>query len=130
VLRDVRLVSEGRRILAARRVAARYDLVRLLTGRGLALRDADVAGLALMATEDARGWNVTRLLREQAEARPTGTLDVVLAEVRVTDASIKLVRPADVWRLRDVRLSGAGRFGSEAQSFTLAAFSGTLPGRD
>ncbi len=129
VLRDVRLVADGRRVLAVRRLSVRYDLLRLLVGRGLVLRDVEIDGLALTLVEDAHGWNVARLMRTQGEPGRSGTLAVVLADARVADASVKVVRPADVWRLRDARLAGSARFGPRGQSITVATLSGDLPGR-
>ncbi len=61
VLTDLRVRSEGRRVLAARRVEARYDLLGLVAGHGLVLRAATIDGLALTLVADDRGWNVARL---------------------------------------------------------------------
>ena len=104
VVTDVRLRSEGRRVLAVRRVAAGYDLVRLLTGGGLVLRDVELSGLALDLVEDERGWNVARLSPPTPEPQQPSTLEVVLDRARLADASVKVVRRADVWRVRDLRV--------------------------
>ncbi len=130
VVTDVRLRSEGRRVLAVRRVAARYDLVTLLTSGGLVLRDVELSGLALEVVADERGWNVARLSRPAPQPRQPSTLEVVLDRARVADASVKVVRPADVWRVRDLRVDGSARFGPGGQALTLAALSAALPGRD
>lgn len=130
VVTDVRLRSEGRRVLAVRRVSAGYDLVRLLTGGGLVLRDVELSGLALDLVEDERGWNVARLSPPTPEPQQPSTLEVVLDRARLADASVKVVRRADVWRVRDLRVDGSARFGPSGQALTLAALSATLPGRD
>ncbi|HEY2388131.1 MAG TPA: translocation/assembly module TamB domain-containing protein [Candidatus Binatia bacterium] len=129
VLRDVRLVAEGRRVLAVRRLSARYDLLPLLLGRGLTLRDVAVDGLALTLIEDGNGWNVARLVPPEPEPGRPSTLTIVLADAHVTGAAIKVVRPADVWRLRVAELTGAARFAPDAQSITLTGLVGDLPGR-
>jgi translocation and assembly module TamB len=130
VLTDLRLRSEGRRILAVRRVTARYDLLKLMIGGGLALRDVEVSGLALTLVEDERGWNVARLFAPRPEPSEQSGLDVVLDAVRVHGASIKVVRATDVWRLRDLRFAGSARAGGDGQELSLDTLSVTFPGRD
>ncbi|MBI3767333.1 MAG: translocation/assembly module TamB [Deltaproteobacteria bacterium] len=130
VLTDLRLRSEGRRVLAVRHLAARYDLLKLVTGGGLALRDVEVSGLALALVEDERGWNVARLFPPRPEPSEQSGLDVVFDAVRVRDASIKVVRATDVWRLRDLHFTGSARAGGDGQVLTLDTLSATFPGRD
>lgn len=128
-LTDLRVRSEGRRVLAARRVAARYDLLGLVTGGGLTLRDVEIQGLALTLVEDERGWNVARLYGPAPEPHEPSTLEVTLDRARIAGAAIKLVRPADVWRARNLDVAGSARFGPNGQALTLDAASCVLPGR-
>jgi autotransporter translocation and assembly factor TamB len=129
VLRNVRLVAEGQRVLAVRRLSGRYDLGRLLLGTGLTLHDVQLDGVALTLVEDAAGWNVARLARAESAPSQPSTLVIALADARVTGAAVKVVRPGGVWRLRDVALTGSGRFGTGEQSITVTSLSGVLPGR-
>jgi translocation and assembly module TamB len=130
VLTDLRLRSEGRRVLAARRVAARYDLLTLLTGGGLTLRDVEISGLALTVVEDERGWSIARLYPPRPQPEKRSDLEIILEDARVEGASIKVARRRDVWRLRDLRLAASARFGRDGQEVTVRALSTTLPGRD
>ena len=132
VVTDVRLRSEGRRVFAARRVAARYDLVKLVTGRGLALRDVEISGLAVRLVEDARGWNIARLYPPEpaTPAERRSRVEVTLDGIRLRDASLKVVQPGDGWRFRDLAAAGSARVAGDGESLALDALSVTLPDRD
>lgn len=130
VLTDLRVRSEGRRVLAARRVEARYDLLGLVAGHGLVLRAATIDGLALTLVADDRGWNVARLYPPAPEPKQPSTLVVTLDDARVHRGAVKIVRPADVWRVRSLDVAGSARFAPTEQTLTVAKSAADLPGRD
>jgi autotransporter translocation and assembly factor TamB len=120
VATDVRVVLEGQRVLAVRRLAATYDVLALITGSGLRIRSLEGDGVALQLIADERGWNVARLRTAPAVAREND-LEVNLERVRITDGALRVIRPGRVWRFRNLTLAGTATFGSGARG---GAFTG------
>ncbi|MEB2284440.1 MAG: hypothetical protein B6D46_02850 [Polyangiaceae bacterium UTPRO1] len=119
VIRDLRLVHEGRRVLAVRRLAATYDLLAFVRGRGLRITSLVADGVALALVADERGWNIERLL-----AAPHGepsTLVVDIDAVRVTAGALRVERPGRGARLRDVTFAGAAHAGPHAARIAIDA---------
>jgi autotransporter translocation and assembly factor TamB len=127
VLHDLRVTLEGERVLAARRVEARYDLLALAAGGPLVLHDVEVTGLALRLVEDPRGWNVVRLAPPRPEPRERGRA-LRLERVVVRDGGLKIVRPTQAWSARDVALAGSVEVGDDTR-VTVDALSFVLPAR-
>ncbi len=123
VVTDVRLVQDGTRVLAIRRLAATYDLLALLRGGGLRLSSVSVDGIAVQLVADARGWNVERLGRSPALPGWGAGLEADLHDVRITGGALRVIRPDRVWRIRGLTLAGAARLGSGASQVAIAGLS-------
>ncbi len=131
VLTNLRVTLEGARVLAVRRVTANYDLLQLVLARRLVLRAATIDGLDLHAVEDARGWNVARLVktREEQEQQHKRSTEIVIESLALRDGALRVVRPKDLWRLRGLALDGDLAVGGATQKLHIAGLSFELPDR-
>ncbi|MCC6764424.1 MAG: translocation/assembly module TamB domain-containing protein [Deltaproteobacteria bacterium] len=120
VARDVRLVQDGERVLAVRRLVATYDLPLLARGGGVRVTSLVADGVALRLAADERGWNVERLAKAAGE-EPRPTLVVDLRSLRVTNGAVRIVHSGRGWRLRGVTVEGAARFAPGAARVAIDA---------
>jgi len=127
VATDLRVVFEGQRVLAIRRLVATYDTLALIFGGGLHITTLDLDGVTLQLRADARGWNVERLMPASAPGSADDR-DVTLESIRITDGALRMIRPERVWRLRGVTLAGSARFVPGATRFAIAALGCTEQG--
>ena len=128
VLRDLTIAAEGERIVAIRRAQVRCDVVALVTERRLRLTEVAIDGLALRLVEDGRGWNVSRLGRAREDEVRLLT-SVAVEALRVTNGSVKIVRPRELWGTRDLALAASAELGSEGLRAQLVALSATFAQR-
>ncbi len=120
VARDLRLTIDGRRALAIRRVEATYDALALLWGGGLRLATVDADGVVLQLVEDEQGWNLARLAGP-SESKRDATSTLALDEIRIRHGTIRVIRPTEVWRLRDLAVTGSARFSPVDTDVTITA---------
>ena len=88
-LSDVAIDVSGRRVVAIKGLEVDYSVFQLLSG-GIVIDEIKVVSPALIVERDASGWNLGRLVKEQAEEadRKGPGRPISLSSIELTDGTV------------------------------------------